>query len=88
VLRVLLTGLSIQRLRHGGVHLLGLKPPPEQPRRQVVIHARPIVRGGVPVVVVRRARVCPGRKPPFLCVKRPARPYKNAIQKQIYIGKR
>jgi hypothetical protein len=26
---------------------------------------------------------CPGQKPPFLAVKRPARPYKTAIQKQF-----
>jgi hypothetical protein len=27
--------------------------------------------------------LCPGRKPPFLYVKRPARPYKTAIQKRF-----
>jgi hypothetical protein len=26
------------------------------------------------------AEFCPGREPPFLAVKRPARPYKSAIQ--------
>ena len=26
---------------------------------------------------------CPGRKPPFLAVKRPVRPYKNAIQNRF-----
>jgi hypothetical protein len=28
-------------------------------------------------------RDCPGRKPPFSAAKRPARPYKNAIQNRI-----
>ena len=31
---------------------------------------------------------CPGRKPPFSHVQHPARPYKSAIDKSIYIGKR
>jgi hypothetical protein len=29
------------------------------------------------------AYTCPGRKPPFLVFKRPARPYKNAIQNRF-----
>jgi hypothetical protein len=33
------------------------------------------------------ARRCPGRKPPFLAVKRPARPYKSPHTKPIFIGK-
>jgi hypothetical protein len=28
---------------------------------------------------------CPGRKPPFLAVKRPPRPYKIAIQKPFTV---
>jgi hypothetical protein len=28
---------------------------------------------------------CPGRKPPFLAVKRPARPYKSAIQNRFTV---
>jgi hypothetical protein len=38
---------------------------------------------GVAVVAVRVRVDCPGRKPPFLAVKRPARPYKSAIQKRF-----
>ena len=30
--------------------------------------------------------IYPGRKPPFLAVKRPARPYKSAIQKRFTMG--
>ena len=30
--------------------------------------------------VHRKADHCPGKKPPFLTVKRPARPYKNPVQ--------
>jgi hypothetical protein len=30
--------------------------------------------------VVVSIAVCPGRKPPFLAVKHPARPYKRAVQ--------
>jgi hypothetical protein len=33
-------------------------------------------------------RDCPGQKSPFLALKRPARPYKNAIQNRFYYGKR
>jgi hypothetical protein len=29
---------------------------------------------------------CPGRKPPFLAAKRPARPYKSAIQNRFTVG--
>jgi hypothetical protein len=36
----------------------------------------------------RNSVPCPGRKPPFLAVKRPARPYKTRHTKLIYIGKR
>ena len=31
---------------------------------------------------------CPGRKPPFSDVKRPARPYKSATRKRLHYGKR
>jgi hypothetical protein len=30
---------------------------------------------------IPHAAPCPGQKPPFLAVKRPARPYKNTVQK-------
>jgi hypothetical protein len=29
---------------------------------------------------------CPGRKPPFFAVKRPARPYKTAIENRFTVG--
>jgi hypothetical protein len=32
---------------------------------------------------VRRRRDCPGRKPAFLVFKRPARPYKSAIENRF-----
>ena len=32
------------------------------------------------------ASLCPGREPPFLAVKRPARPYKRAIQTRFTMG--
>jgi hypothetical protein len=37
---------------------------------------------GRPLVVVEPAGDCPGRKPPFLAVKHPARPYKSTIENQ------
>jgi hypothetical protein len=43
----------------------------------------PARRGGVLVVGRQRRQDCPGRKPPFLAVKRPARPYKSAIEKRF-----
>ena len=33
-----------------------------------------------PLVAGGHLRDCPGRKPPFLAVKRPPRPYKTAMQ--------
>ena len=33
-----------------------------------------------------RGRVCPGPKPPFLAVKRPARPHKSAIENRFAMG--
>jgi hypothetical protein len=47
-------------------------------------------RAAAPCVVERRFATalvhCPGRKPPFLAVKRPARPYKSAIETQFTMG--
>ena len=42
--------------------------------------------GGVAVLGRRRRRDCPpgAQKPPFWAVKRPARPYKTAIEKRVY----
>ena len=34
-------------------------------------------------IVLTRSRNCPRRKPPFLAVKRPARPYKSPIQNRF-----
>jgi hypothetical protein len=57
---------------------------------RLAVRPRVAVRGAVrvgreaadvhPLVVHRR--YCPGRKPPFLVVKRPARPYKSTIDLQ------
>ena len=30
--------------------------------------------------------ICPGRKPPFLAVKHPARPYKSTIERRVTVG--
>ena len=42
---------------------------------------RPVVRRHVPALLV--AVLCPGRKPPFSAVKRPARPHESAIQNRF-----
>ena len=49
---------------------------------------RPLARARVGLEAVEVLRLCPGRAPPFSAVRRRARPYKSAIQKPIYIGKR
>ena len=51
------------------------------------VGAKRLVREGLrsldePGLLVR----CPGRKPPFFAVKRPARPYKSAIEKRFRWG--
>ena len=54
----------------------------DQPRGVVRPHP-PEDRGGIEVLDHVLFVDCAGRKPPFLAVKRPARPYKTAIQNRF-----
>jgi hypothetical protein len=51
----------------------------EQRLLDVGVEAR-LVEAGAVLPREHDHRTCPGRKPPFLAVKRPARPHKNAMQ--------
>ena len=44
--------------------------------------------GDLSLVLAQHDGHCPSREQPVLAVKRPAHPYKNAIQKPIYYGER
>jgi hypothetical protein len=68
-----------------------VRPPPRHVRRTIPFSrssARRFCRCTSRAASLSAFAFIMGRKPPFLCVKRPARPYKSPIQKQIYIGKR
>jgi hypothetical protein len=49
--------------------------------RATVVPTRPLHAAGT--YFSGNFRHCPGRKPPFLVVKRPARPYKSAIENRF-----
>jgi hypothetical protein len=51
-----------------------------RPRLGLGLHAVRLRRGPVVELLHERDAHCPRRKPPFLAVKRPARPYKGPIQ--------
>jgi hypothetical protein len=42
--------------------------------------------GGAEGTLSRPAPTYPGRKPPLLAVKRPARPYKSAMENRFTVG--
>ena len=67
----------------------GQGPAPQYPASHEGFGARPgRVRQPAWPVAKSPSCFCPGRKPPFSAVQRPARPYRSAIQKVIFIGKR
>ena len=70
---------------------------PPRPRREGSGFGGRASSGGIATTVrecVSRAglttlrRTCPGRQPPFLAVKRPARPHRSPVRISIYCGER
>jgi hypothetical protein len=70
-----------ERGPHGG--LLSGPPPHEVWMTVASESSRPLGTSTCVVFGSRSASACPGRKPPVLRVKRPARPYKTAIQNKF-----